>query len=216
MARGFGIECDLRGLADGTPVVFHDERLERLVEATGRVDRLTGDALAAMRYRGTDTPVLTFAELLELVRGRVPLLVEIKSEWEPPEAAFLQKIAGLARRYGGAIALMSFDPAVMAAMLRLAPEVARGLVSGSYRAVSGDGWWADKLSPARAAQLREMTEFDAVGASFAAYECGALPTAGTDALRARGLPVLAWTVRTAADRARAALHADAAIFEIGS
>jgi len=213
MARGYGIECDLRALADGTPVVFHDETLERLVDASGRVDVLTRDALARLRYRGTDTPILSFAELLALVGGRVPLLVEIKSEWGPPVAGFLEQIASLATDYRGPVALMSFDPAVMAEIQRLAPGVARGLVSGSYRAANGDGWWADKHSEARAAELREMADFDAVGASFAAYECGALPTVRTRELRARGLPVLTWTVRTAWDRAVAAEHADAAIFE---
>ena len=210
---GYGIECDLQALADGTPMVFHDETLERLVDATGRLDALTPKALARLRYRGTDTPILSFAGLLELVGGAVPLLVEIKSAWGPPVAGFLEQIASLATAYRGPVALMSFDPAVMAAMKRLAPGVARGLVSGSYRAVNGDNWWADRLTPERAEELRELADFEWIGASFAAYECGALPTARTRELRARGVPVLTWTVRTDVDRARAAAHADAMIFE---
>lgn len=213
IARGYGIECDLRALADGTPVVFHDETFERLLDESGRVDELTTGAFARLRYRGTDTPILTFAGLLELVAGRVPLLVEIKSEWAPPNPAFLAQIASRATAYRGPLALMSFDPAVIAALHTLAPAVPRGLVSGSYQSTGGDQWWAGMITPVRAARLREMADFDAVGASFAAYECAALPTARTQELRARGVPVLTWTVRTAADRARAEAHADAMIFE---
>ena len=213
IARGYGIECDLRAAAGGLPIVFHDETLERLVNGMGLVARLTLNDLKQLCYRGQETPIMTFADLLHLVAGAVPLLVEIKSEWDPPNAAFLTQIAAATHGYRGPIALMSFDPAVVSALADLAPTVPRGLVSGSYQASEGDRWWHDRLSPARAASLRDMTDFDAVGASFCAYEVAALPTSATRALRSRGMPVFTWTVRTEADRTSAVANADAAIFE---
>ena len=166
-----------------------------------------------MRYRGQDTPILTLTGLLALVCGRVPLLVEVKSEWDPPDHYFLAQIASAALSYAGPIALMSFDPDVVGTIADLAPTVPRGLVSGSYRAVSGDGWWHDQLSAERRADLRDMTSFDDVAASFIAYEVAALACPPVIALRARAAPVFTWTVRTPSDRTAAARHADAMIFE---
>lgn len=223
--HGYGIECDLRPLACGTPVVFHDETLTRLVTVSrprapqpGQyeetfVSSLTPASLAHLSYRGSTTPILTFSALLDLVSGAVPLLVEIKSEWAPPDPAFMSKIAVLANAYQGPIALMSFDPAVIAVMQTIAPAIPRGLVSGSYLATTGDHWWSDKLTPARAATLRDLSGFTTLGCTFAAYECAALPTPRTRALRSSGIPLFTWTVRTPSDLAHASAYADAPIFE---
>jgi glycerophosphoryl diester phosphodiesterase len=213
IALGFGIECDLRSTADGVPIVFHDATLERLIARAGRVDRLRYETIAGLNYQGSDTPILSFDGLLTMVAGKVPLLVEIKSEWEVPNADFLANIADSALRYAGPLALMSFDPAIVAAVADLAPTIPRGLVSGSYTSTSGDGWWSGVLPVHRRNALREMVDFDQVGASFCAYEVAALPTPVTTALRERAIAVFAWTVRTQTDRQTAVRHADGAIFE---
>lgn len=211
IAKGYGIECDLQPAAGGLPVVFHDETLDRLIAGRGPVAQLHTADLRRLRHKASDTPILTFAELLDLVGGRVPLIVEIKSGWGEPDAAFLRKIGKLANLYRGPIALMSFDPAVMAAMRALAPGVPRGLVSGSYQ---GTGWWSRKVSRARAARLRDLLESGPAAPSLYAYQLSALPTPVTEYVRSvQGLPIFAWTVRTPSDRVKAAKFADAMIFE---
>ncbi len=211
MAKGYGIECDLRPAAGGVPVVFHDDTLNRLIDGKGQVSALTASDLKRLTYKDGSTRLQTFAELLDQVDGRVPLLVEIKSEWDPPDSAFLKRIAKLAHTYRGPIGLMSFDPDVMAALRVLAPGVARGIVSGSY---SGAGWWNRKVSKQRAARLRDLLESAPAAPDFYAYQIGALPTPVTEYVRTvQGLPLLTWTVRTAKDRAIANQHADAMIFE---
>src|SRR5947207_11506959 len=72
--KGYGIECDLQAARDGTPMVFHDDKLERLTGEPGRISFVTPAALARLRYKGQDAHVLSLAEFLELVDGRVPLL----------------------------------------------------------------------------------------------------------------------------------------------
>jgi glycerophosphoryl diester phosphodiesterase len=211
MVNGYGIECDLRPAASGLPIVFHDETLNRLVEGRGPVADLTAQDLKRLRYKGSDTRMQTFSELLEQVDGKVPLLVEIKSEWQPPDRTFLKKICKLADAYKGPVALMSFDPDVMTVVRELAPGVARGIVSGSY---SGAGWWNRKVSKQRAARLRDLLESGPVAPDFYAYQIGVLPTPVTEYNRnVLGLPLFTWTVRTAKDRAAAAKWADAMIFE---
>lgn len=211
MARGYGIECDLRPASGGLPVVFHDETLNRLVDGKGPIAKLNASDLKRLTFKNSETRISTFAELLDVVDGRVPLLVEVKSEWTPPERAFLSQIAKLAARYRGPIALMSFDPNVMSAIKDLAPDVPRGIVSGSY---AGAGWWNRRISKPRAATLRDLLESGPVAPDFYAYQVSALPRSVTRFTReVLGLPLFAWTVRSPKDRAIAAKWADAPIFE---
>ena len=195
--------------------MFHDETLDRLIDGTGEVAKLTRAVLKQLRYRASGENIITFAELLDLVGGREPLLVEIKSEWEPPDRAFLAAIAKLASSYKGPVALMSFDPAVMHAMRVLAPQVPRGLVSGLYTHDDPeDDWWAGKLSRERAYALSHLLEAGPVDADFHAYHVKALPTSVTRYVReVQGLPLFTWTVRTEEDAEIAAKWADAPIFE---
>ena len=99
--KGYGIECDLQPADDGTPMVFHDEKLDRLVAATGPSRQYSPATLARFRYKGRIEKILTFAQFLELVDGRVPLLVEVKGNNSGVDAAFLEKIARQARSLRG-------------------------------------------------------------------------------------------------------------------
>ena len=209
--RGYGIECDVRPAACGTPIVFHDEALARLVDSPDALRAVDAAALKRLRYRGDGSPVVEFAALLELVASREPLLVEIKSEWDAPDPRFLQSIAALSAAYRGPLALMSFDPAVMVAVKELAPGVPRGIVSGLYE---GQGWWRDKLDEKRAYALSHFLESRPAAPDFYAYDVKALPTPVARFVReVVGLPLLTWTVRTPEQRKIAARWADAPIFE---
>jgi glycerophosphoryl diester phosphodiesterase len=215
IAGGYGIECDLQPLADGTPVVFHDETIDRLIEGTGRIDQITRGQCKKLRYKaelgGAKTGIITLAEFLDLVGGQVPLLIEIKSEWRPLPVAFLRQIADLCRAYKGPLALMSFDPAVMVAIRDLAPGIPRGIVAGVYK---GDGWWLDRLGPERAYALTHLLECGPVAPQFISYHVKALPSPVTRFLReGLNMPLFCWTVRSEQDRATAATYADAATFE---
>jgi glycerophosphoryl diester phosphodiesterase len=215
IVKGYGIECDVRPAVDGAPLVFHDLTLERLTQGSGPVSALAPGCAAKLPFKGSDvTGILTFADLLALVGGRVPLFAEIKSEWKPPDPAFVVNIANLATAYRGPLALMSFDPAVMAEMKNLAPGIPRGIVTGSYRFPDGTPWYPDQLSDARRAALANLEESVPADPYFYAYDVRALPSPVAQRIRDDlGLPLLTWTVRTDADRRIAAMHADAPIFE---
>lgn len=210
--KDYGIECDIRPAVDGTPVVFHDLTLDRLSGQRGAIAQKSVEELKSVAFRNTrDIGIPTLADALDLIDGRVPILVEIKSEWDPPHRQFLSNVARLATAYSGPIALMSFDPGVMAICKELAPNVPRGIVSGRY---SGMGWWNRTLSRSRAFALSNLLESRASAPDFYAYEVGALPTGVTSYARlVQDIPLFAWTVRSAKDRALALNHADAMIFE---
>jgi glycerophosphoryl diester phosphodiesterase len=211
IAKGYGIECDVRPAKCATPMVFHDLALERLVEAEGPLAAHDAAALKQLRYRVGGSCMIDLGELLALVAGRVPLLVEIKSEWDAPDIRFLQAIAAAATACRGPIALMSFDPAVIAAIRELAPDVPRGIVSGQFAA---DCWWRGQLGADRAYSLSNLLESGPAEPDFYAYDVKALPTAVTRYVReVQRKPIFTWTVRTEEERATAARWADAPIFE---
>ncbi len=209
--RGYGIECDLQPASDSTPFVFHDRAFKRLVDADGLIDERTPDAIAKLRYRGQDTPILSYAAFLELVGGRVPLVVEIKSDFDAPKAGFLEAIATMTAAYPGPICLKSFDPAVMARIRTLAPQIPRGIIATDYTI---HNWWPNKIDAARAISLTYLLESREAEPCFFSYHVRALPTPVTRFTReALGLPLFTWTVRSERERAIAAKWADAPVFE---
>lgn len=211
IGRGYGIECDLQAASDGTPMVFHDDRLERLVGSKGRISHQAPAALARLRYKGQDAAILTFIEFLDLVAAQVPLLVEVKTNSATPLEPFLDRIARHARTYQGPIGLMSFDRAVVAALSKLAPTVPRGPVIGSHHLPAR--WWAAPGAAGPATIGRLLNRIPA-GSGFLAVDHRML-RATRGFMRAQGLELalFGWTIRSRRERATAARFADAPIFE---
>ncbi len=210
-AAGYGIEIDLQLTADGQAMVFHDYDLARLAEGTGPIRQLTAEEAQSVRLRdagGEGIP--TLAEVLEIVAGQVPLLVEIKDQdgamgpdVGPLEAATAQAL----RAYNGPVAVMSFNPHSMAEMARLAPDLPRGLVTSAYDPAD----WP--LSAATCARLREIPDLDRVAASFISHEAEDLSRPRVAELKSNGVPILCWTIRSAQAEAEARRVADNVTFE---
>ncbi len=207
IARGFAIECDLQLTRDGVPIVFHDDTLDRLTTATGPVGACTLDEIRTLRLRDTEATIPTLDELLALIAGRVPLFTEFKSRFDRDrrlEAA----AAPLLAAYRGPLAVMSFDPDSVRMLRTLLPGVPRGLVADGYT----DPEW-DFIPPLRRLALRHLAAVPELEPDFLAFCVGDLPSDAPLRVHGEGVPLLAWTVRTAADRATAARYADQIIFE---
>lgn len=213
VAHGYGIEIDLQPSADGEALVFHDAVLDRLTDASGPVRALTAAQAARIALRhgdGEGIPILP--EVLGLVAGQVPLLVEIKDQSGPAgpgigplEAAVATALAD----YAGPVAVMSFNPESVAEMARVGAELPRGLVTGSW----DDPEDRAEFDSETLARLRRIADFDRVGAAFISHEAADLTRARVVALRAAGVPVLCWTIRSPQAEAKARLHADNITFE---
>ncbi|MDQ7260801.1 glycerophosphodiester phosphodiesterase family protein [Paracoccus sp. PS-1] len=211
IAAGYGIECDIQRASDGTALVFHDDDLPRLTGAEGLVSALGIDALSMLRIMGTEEHIPTLAELLDEVAGRVPLLIEIKDQSmrSSAEVGDLQaEVARLLSGYDGPVAVMSFNPHAVAAFHAAAPGVTVGLTTCGYEA----GDWP-MLDDATRAHLAAIGDFDRVGASFISHDRRDLGNPAVAALKARGVPVLCWTVRSTAAEAEARRVADNITFE---
>ena len=201
VAAGLGIECDIQRSADDEPMIFHDWDFARLI---GRPDKAA--ALSAQEWRklsyleGEEAPI-ALADLLELVGGAVPLLIEIKSRKGYDVTRSCERVAEALGRYDGLHAVMSFDPRVARWFRRNSPATVRGLVIRE-----------DDIGYTQQAWQRHLALWIA-RPEFVAYHVAALPNRMVANLRAGGMPVLTWTVDTLAKRAVAEAHADAMLAE---
>jgi glycerophosphoryl diester phosphodiesterase len=211
VAGGCGVELDLQSSADGEAMVFHDDTLDRLTPGTGPVRMHGAAALGGLRLRGTEERIPTLAEALAVMAGTgLPLLVEIKRQAPEIGVGPLEaRTAALLAGHDGPVAVMSFDPASVLWFRDHAPALPRGLVAEVFDVNPRQAW----LAPDLRQSLTELAFFDDVGADFVSYRWQHLPRPETEALRARGVPVLCWTVKTAVDERVARLHADNVTFE---
>lgn len=206
--RGYAIEVDLQITGDGQAVVFHDDTLDRLTGASGRVEDFSTPALKAVRYKESTDRIQTLPELLEQVAGKVPLVLELKTHWRG-DTALARICAECAGSYRGPVALMSFDPVLIADVRHRAPALARGIVSCPFDKASD---WP-RLSAWQRAILRWGGHLPRTRPHFLSYALSALGDPLPRCFRALGFPVITWTVRNLDDASRAAKGADQITFE---
>ncbi len=199
VADGWGVEIDVRASRDGRAMVFHDAMLERLTGERGSVAARSAAELARIKLSRSVETIPLIEEALALVAGRVPLLVELKAP-DRAVGTLCMAVRNALARYPGPVGVMSFNPEVPRWFAAHAPAAVRGLV---VREARRD--WRGRLE--RWLSVRHARPH------FLAYDVRCLPSALPARLRAKGVPVFAWTVRTDAERERARLHADAPIFE---
>lgn len=195
---GYGIECDIRLSRDGKPHVFHDHDLARLCGVPGRVRDCTSRDLAELRLVETGESIPTLASFLVMVAGRVPLLIEMKEEVGIDRRHYVDAVLADLERYDGPAALMSFDRALVAALLDAGPAWPVGITT------SGSG----------AHDLQGLQELFDRGCSFVSHDSKDLPNEFCTAMRTRGrVALLCWTVRGKDDQERLRRHVDQITFE---
>ncbi|TNE44962.1 MAG: hypothetical protein EP341_10850 [Sphingomonadales bacterium] len=198
---GLGIECDVQRSADDHPMVFHDWVLDRLTGDSGEFGLRRQTNLQEIGYRNSEEGIASLADLLQLVAGRVPLLIEIKSKPGYDVTRSCMAVALAIDAYQGHHAVMSFDPRVARWFRRNAPQTCAGLVMRE-----------DEHGHTQKAWQRRLAMWIAKP-DFLAYHIAALPNPWVSGLRKRGLPILTWTVNSRETRARALRYADALISE---
>jgi glycerophosphoryl diester phosphodiesterase len=208
---GYGIEIDVQPSSDGQAMVFHDEYLGRLTGQSGEIGARTAAELGKLRVLGSDETVPTLREVLSIVEGRVPLLIEVKDQhggMGPIDGRLEAAVADALEGYAGPVAVMSFNPHSMAAMAEAAPDVPRGLTTAAYKGID---WGTTTM--ARRAELRRIADFDRVGASFISHEAADLGRPRVGELKAQGAGILCWTIRSPEAEAAARRIAQNVTFE---
>ncbi len=197
------IELDVSALADGTPVVFHDEKLARLTGCDGFISGLNVTDIENLRLQGTKEKIPTLAEVLELVDGKVPLLIEIKNTGKvgPLEKAVWKELI----KYDGEIAIQSFNPYTLEWFKNNAPKIKRGQLASFFT--------KQELNPIKRYALKRMLLNDKVSEpNFIVYNSANMPNKYLKKYYGV-VPVLAYTIKTEGEEIRLKGFADNIIFE---
>ncbi len=200
--KGYAIELDVQLLADDTVVVFHDESLARMTSNDGYLKYLNKDDIKSLKLAGTKETIPTLAEVLALVDGKVPLLIEVKNKYKVGKLE--QAVINLLKHYKGEFAIQSFNPYSLAYFKKHAPNFLRGQLSGYFK--------GEKLGWLKKLVLKSMRLNKKVSEPhFISYEANALPNRYTK--KYKNLPLLAWAVKSKEEYLNIIKYCDNVIFE---
>ena len=203
MNSGFGIELDTNILKDGTIVVFHDKNLKRLCGVDLALKDLTFEQLQSYTIKGTNECIPTLEEILSLVGGKVPLLIEIKPFGHKKRHA--KAVSKLLKNYPYKVAVQSYDPSIVRWFKKHDSNQIRGQISEFFRDSTMHKMtkWA----------LKKMIFNALTKPDFINYRLEDLPNPYVEKAKSKGLVILSYAARNqkALDYARKAF--DNAVFE---
>ena len=164
---GYGIELDLQLTADNQVVVFHDFDLIRVCEDNKSIENYTAEELSQFRLLGTEEKIPLFSDVLEIVAGRIPLVIEIKPGKMGP--SLCEKTLALLADYDGDYCIESFDPIVVRWLKQNAPHIFRGQLANRIGSYDKKYPWIGRLAVSRCI-FNFLTK-----PHFIAYESGKKP-----------------------------------------
>ena len=209
VAGNYSIEVDIQLTADGEAMVHHDDALGRLTEGSGALLGKSAAELRTVKFKNTAERMMSLDDLLTLVAGRVPLVIEVKSHFDG-DRKLVKRMADVLASYSGPVVGMSFDPDQVLALREIVPRLPRGIVA--QRNYDDDYW--KKLTREQRDSMLYLRHAFRTEPHFVAFWVNQLPApAPWIARNIFGCPLLAWTVRTPEQREWAARHADQMIFE---
>lgn len=195
--HGYAIETDVQLSADGEAMVFHDHVLDRLTSETGCISNFTATELNSIAYANGRGTIPTLSQVLDLVAGRVGLVIEVKSSWSG-NTELVRRTAQCLASYAGEAAVMSFDPVQIAWLAHETPNVIRGMVAdGAPRA---DYPW---LPLSTRLSLREFRHIGLTQPDFLSLDKHWLPCPISRNCRKTRTPVICWTIRSEQEASQA-------------
>ncbi|MFO1012608.1 MAG: glycerophosphodiester phosphodiesterase [Caulobacteraceae bacterium] len=203
--RDYGIELDVQLSSDGEAMVFHDHDLKRMTGVEGRLSDHSAADLGKMRLKGTDETIPTLADTLTLVGHRAMVHIELKTpagEVGPLE----RRVTEILVDHNGPTCVIGFNAYSHAWFADHQPHILRGLDSYSYR---GDKTLAPELRKSYA----NLEHVSIARPHFLALGVDMLPSDIAARYRAKGMPIVAWTVRSAEQWDGLKEHCDNLIFE---
>ena len=211
---GYAIECDVQLTADGQAIVFHDFTLERLTNGSGNVLEKSLKDLNQFLLKNAE-PIPNFEQFLLEIDGRTPIFCEIKSNFDG-DLRLAQAVARCASNYQGALALESFDPAIMAYLRREASalgisHVPLGMVAQAQYDRPDDEW--SHLSATEKERLASFAHAAETQPQFLSWSLRDWPHATPATFLASGGPVTFWTVRSPAEAALVKAAGGQIVFE---
>jgi glycerophosphoryl diester phosphodiesterase len=207
LEAGYGIELDVHLTTDHRLAVLHDVNASRSTGHDLMITECPSSEVRELRLVGSEQMIPFLEDVLELVQGRVPVLVEAKPG--SPAATIGPVLHSVIREYRGPLAVQSFDPSLVLWFRRHAPDVLRGQLSGTLA--------EDGLAYTRRVVRRYMVMNVLTRPHFIAYEVGAMPSLAVSTWRrVLGVPLVLWTVERPDGESSVRRHRANMIFEFGA
>lgn len=187
--KEYPIELDIHLLKDGKAVVFHDDNLHRMTGVSKKIKDCTYEEIRELNLGETSYKIPLFSEVLQLVKGKVPLLIELKHDRKVGETE--KVLMDILKDYDGEYAVQCFNPNSLIWFRKNFPETPRGQLSKSYR--DAKMIWFQKWI------LRNMYLNFLSQPDFVSYEIHAFPNKRVEKFRKTGKLVLGWTAKTNQD-----------------
>lgn len=182
------VELDVRQTGDGKLIVFHDSSLSRMTGKSIDVSKCDWDEIKNLRLLASGQRIPLLDSVLELINGRVPVLIEIKNEGLAGKIE--RGIAEVLDRYSGPFAIQSFNPLTVLWFRRRRPGICRGQLAGDFRSSPEIGKVPDFI-------LRNMYLNFISRPHFVAYDVSAGDRLFFEKMKSRiGVPLILWTVNS--------------------
>lgn len=203
ITRDFIIELDVRLLADNRVIVFHDDNLNRMTGKNAAVAECVSNEISGLKLLNTDQKIHFLEDVLDLVNGKVPLLIEIKTYEKVDQLG--KAVWEILRGYKYEYAIQSFDPFLLEWFKNNSPNIMRGQLSGDFRGVEMAFYkkilWKNLL-------LNKHSR-----PAFINYDIRCMPCWAVERQRKKGLMILGWTAHSPEEYQRAQMWCDNVIFE---
>lgn len=183
--NGYPIEIDLYSSSDGVLFSFHDYNLLRMTGKDELIYDKTAKELKELRLLNSDEKIPTFDEILSLVNGKVPLLIELKDQ---PDKKYIDKVIERLKSYKGEFAIQSFDPLYIKRVKKLAPEFIRGILATKT--------YGKSLSFIKRKVVKNMSLNFLIKPDFISYSFEDLPLKKR---KSKKIPIISWTLTSQED-----------------
>lgn len=183
--NNFAIEIDLYSSTDGEIYVFHDDSLTRMTGTNGFIYEKTSKELSKLKLANSEHTIPTFEQVLRLVNGRVPLLIELKNQ---PDKSYIDKVINRLKFYKGEFAIQSFDPFYINRVKKLAPDFIRGIL--------GTKTFSKHLPFIKRIIVKNLTLNFLIKPDFISYSYEDLPLKKS---KTKNIPLITWTITCKSD-----------------
>ena len=201
--KGYAIETDVQMTADGILLAFHDEILDRMTDGKGLISQKNFNEICNYTLKNSEEKIPLLSEVLSLVGGKVPLLIEIKSHKNIK--AEEEKIKAMLEKYDGQYAFQSFNPFIVKWFKDNMPDVKSGVLSSFFKDV--------KLSVFQKIILKNLWLNKLAKPDFISYNVDDAANFKKLSKIKGTLPILFWTVRSTEQMRLVSEKCDNIIFE---
>ncbi|VEU80268.1 glycerophosphodiester phosphodiesterase family protein [Haploplasma axanthum] len=202
--KNYAIELDITFLTDGSIVCFHDDNLLRMTGVDLEIKTCNLNTVKDLKLLNTDEIIPLFEDLLRLVDGKVPLLIEIKQNRN--FKTFFKNLTTLLDNYDGEFAIFSFNPLVLSILKKYRKNYIRGQITSYFNELS-------TMSKPLKYLMKSLFFNHFTKPDFISYNIDNLPNKYADKAKKKGLTVISYTAKNQNDYDLALKHYDNIVFE---